>query len=185
LAKKPADPEAKALLASALQESAGEPPERLKYNFEEPNFRQLRMTLQRMAEEKDGSSGEVSSGTPSLAAQHLSRGRELAGLHQDDAAAREFNEVLKLEPSSVQAYLDLARLHARAGRAGPAEECARRAAELDRDNKDPEPYLLLARIYQEQGKADQARTALKAALDRDPENAAAHELERQIKVKPQ
>jgi tetratricopeptide (TPR) repeat protein len=186
LAKKPNDAEAKALLASALQDSPSEPPERLKYNFEEPNFRQLRMILQRMAEEKDGSSaGEALSGAPSPAAQHLSRGRELAGLHQDDAAAREFNEVIKLDPSSVQAYLDLARLYARAGRAGAAEECARRAVDLDRDKKDPEPYLLLARIYQDQGKADPARAALKEALERDPNNIAARELERQIKVQPQ
>jgi Flp pilus assembly protein TadD len=85
----------------------------------------------------------------------------------------------------VQAYLDLARLHEHAGRAGPAEECARRAAELDRDKKDPEPYVLLARIYQDQGRADQARAALQEALERDPENVAARELDRQIKVKPQ
>jgi tetratricopeptide (TPR) repeat protein len=186
LAKKPNDAEAKALLASALQDTPSEPPERLKYNFEEPNFRQLRMILQRMAEEKDGSSaGDASQGAPSPAAQHLSRGRELAELHQDDAAAREFNEAIKLDPASVQAYLDLARLYARAGRSGAAEECARRAAELDRDKKDPEPYLLLARIYQHQGKADPARAALKEALERDPNNIAARELERQIKVKPQ
>ncbi len=184
LAKKPGDGEVKALLANALQDTPSDPPERLKYNFEEPNFRQLRMTLARMAEEKDGVTGEVSSGAPSPAALHLSQGRELAEQQQDAAAAREFNEVLKLDPSSVRAYLELARLHVRAGRAAAAEESARHAAELDRDKKDPEPFLLLARIYQDQGKADQARSAVQQALERDPDNAAARELDRQIKVKP-
>jgi tetratricopeptide (TPR) repeat protein len=183
LALKPGDTEAKALLANLLQENPSDPPERLKYNFEEPNFRQLQMTLERMAEEKDG--GELPAGTPSLAALHLSRGRQLAGLHEDTAAAREFNEAIQLDPSSVQAHLDLARLHLRAARFGPAEECTQRAVELDRDKKDPEPYLLLARIYQDQGKADQAREALQQALERDPDNVAAREFERQLKVKPQ
>jgi len=182
LVKKPGDTEAKAMLANVLQENASDPPERLKYNFEEPNFRQLRMTLQRMAEEKEG--GELPAGTPSPAALHLSRGRQLAGLHEDAAAAREFNEAIHFDPSSLQAYLDLARLHWRAARFGPAEECAQRAAELGRDKKDPEPYLLLARIYQDQGKADQAREALQQALERDPDNLAAREFERQLKVKP-
>jgi tetratricopeptide (TPR) repeat protein len=182
LAKKPGDAEAKTLLADAMQGTPAEPPERLKYNFEEPNFRQLRMTLERVAEEKGG---EVPSGAPSPAALHLSRGRELVEQKQDAAALREFNAVIQLDPSSVQAYMDLARLHARAARFSSAEECARHAAELDRDKKDPEPYLLLARIYQEQGKAEEARAALKNALERDPENVAARELERQIKVKPQ
>jgi tetratricopeptide (TPR) repeat protein len=181
LAKKPGDGEAKTLLSNAIQDTPADPPERLKYNFEEPKFRQLRMTLERMAQEKDGG---ASSGAPSPAALHLSRGRELVNQKQDAAAVREFNEAILLDPSSVQAYLDLARLHARAARFTVAEDAARRAADVDPDKKDPEPYLALARIYQDQGKADEARTALKAALERDPESVVARELERQIKVKP-
>jgi Tfp pilus assembly protein PilF len=184
LSKRPSDAEAKALLVNAQQENPAEPPERLKYNFEGPSFRQLRMTLERMADEKNGGS-DASRGAPSPAALHLSRGRELVEQHQDAAAVREFNEVIMLDPSSVQAYLELARLHLHNGRTGQAEDAARRAADNNRDKKDPEAYLLLAKIYQDQGKMDQAREALKQALQRDPDNVAARELERQIKVKPE
>jgi len=53
LAKKPLDPDAKLALADAVAERVSEFPERLKYNFEEAKFRQLRLALARASREKD------------------------------------------------------------------------------------------------------------------------------------
>ncbi len=179
IAKKPGDTEARALLNAAGSESMpAEIQDRVKYNFEEPGYRQLRMTLERALEDKLESRPE-----PSGAGSHVQKGRELFDRGDDTSAISEFREAVKLAPGDAQAFLYLARLYLRGGRIEEAVDSARRASELGK--KDSAPLLLLARIYWDQGKAGEAREAVREALDRDPNNGAAREMERTMKARPQ
>lgn len=178
LAKKPGDAEARALLNNALAETApGDLPDRVKYNFEEPSFRQLRMTLDRAAEEKLETLPDAEH-----AESHIQQGRQYFDRGDDASAINEFREAVKVSPGYAQGFLYLARLYLRGGRVDEAVESAQRAAELNK--KDPAPLVLLARIYADQGKTGEARDSVREALDRDPNNAAAREMERTMKAKP-
>jgi tetratricopeptide (TPR) repeat protein len=194
LAKNPADADARALLghsqermsqnlessrtrAAAEREDAAERRDRIKANYEEPGFRQLRAALEKAKEDK-----LETLDVPEQAAAHLAHGREAFEQGRDGDALRELQVTLRLEPQSADAYLYLARVHLRAGRAEEAKAAAANAASFGK--KDPEPCLLLARIYLEQGQRTAALQAARQALERDPQNSAAQALVRDLENGP-
>lgn len=150
--------------------------DRLRRNYDESSFQQLRMTLEIAGEEKLRllPSGEHAS-------VHLARGRELFQEQRDAEALVEFREAVALDPNNARAHLELARIYARTGRAQEAVAAALRAAELGK--KDADPYLVLARIYLDQGKREEAQGAVNQALQREPRNPVAQSLLQTIQSK--
>jgi len=194
LAKSPGDGQARAMLAASqdrlnqrLQNSRSRAAaekddslarlDRIKPNYEEPGFRQLRMALERLNEDKL----QALAG-PEHATAHLAQGRAAFEQGRDAEALRELQETLRLEPQNADAYLYLARVHLRAGRTEEAKVAAGNAASFGK--KDPEACLLLARIYLEQGQRTAALQAVRQALERDPQNAAAQALLRDLEGGP-
>ena len=194
LSKNPADGDARTLLArsqerisqslesgrnraAAERADSSERRDRIKANYEEPGFRQLRAALEKVKEDKLE--------TLDLAAHtaaHLARGREAFEQGRDDDALPELQEALRLEPQNADAYLYLARVQWRAGRPEEAKLAAANAASFGK--KDPEPCLLLARIYLEQGQRTAALQAARQALERDPQNSAAQALLKDLEGSP-
>jgi Flp pilus assembly protein TadD len=197
LAKSPGDSQAKALLSASqdrlnqrLQSSRSRSgPEkaeredvlahldRIKPNYEEPGFRQLRMALERLSEDKL----QALEG-PEHAAAHLAQGRAAFEQGRDEEALRDLQEALRLDPQNADAYLYLARVQMRAGKTEEAKVSAGNAVSFGK--KDPEACLLLARIYLEQGQRTAALQAVRQALERDPQNAAAQALLRDLEGGP-
>lgn len=197
VAKSPGDSQARALLAASqdrinqqLQNSRSRTAsqkadkddslarlDRIKPNFEEPGFRQLRMALERLSEDKL----QALEG-PEHAAAHLAQGRAALEQGRDTEALRLLQEALRLDPQNADAYLYLARLLLRAGRTEEAKVAAGNSVSFGK--KDPEACLLLARIYLEQGQRTAALQAVRQALERDPQHAAAQALLRDLEGGP-
>jgi tetratricopeptide (TPR) repeat protein len=151
--------------------------DRIKPNYEEPSYRQLRMALERLKEEK---LRKLES--PERAAEHLARGRAAFEQGRDSDALDELQEALRLDPQNPDAYLYLARVLYRRGRTEEAKSAAANAVSFGK--KDPEACLLLARIYLEQGLRTAALQAVRQALERDPDNATAQALLRDLEGGP-
>jgi tetratricopeptide (TPR) repeat protein len=84
-----------------------------------------------------------------------------AARHENELAAREYNEILRIDPASVPATMELARLNLAVGRADVAAQLAQQAADA-RPNLDS--ALLLARTLVGKGEISRAETVLRPYL---------------------
>jgi tetratricopeptide (TPR) repeat protein len=92
---------------------------------------------------------------------HFALAAFYAATHDDVRAAQEYNEVLRIDPASVPAKMELARLNLAAGRADAASQLAQQAADA-RPNLDS--ALLLARTLVGKGEISRAETVLRPYL---------------------
>lgn len=203
LERRPNDAEARALLVRALEKSGAGPEaakerdvlarspassryldaddsvfqelERIKRNYDEPNFRQLQMALQTLTEQSLARLPREKH-----AEVHLGRGRELFLVQNDAEALPELQEAATLDPRNADAHLLLARLHERNGR---AEEAIREAGAALQINDSVDVHLLLAKIYLQQNKLAEARSEARLALQLEPQSVAAQSVLKTVEMR--
>ena len=89
-------------------------------------------------------------------------------------AERLYREVLRLDPDSYDAYLNLGVLYGLADRNPEAAAALERAVEIDPDRADA--YALLTIAYIKTGRAEEGLQQLEKALEIDPDHPRAREL---------
>ena len=89
-------------------------------------------------------------------------------------AERLYREVLRLDPDSYDAYLNLGVLYGLADRNPEAAAALERAVEIDPDRADA--YALLTIAYIKTGRAEEGLQQLEKALEIDPEHPRAREI---------
>ncbi len=154
MAKNPGDTDARALLKSSLDHlnqvfekgreiarpGAADPLnqlDRLKRNYEEPGFRQLRMALQSLREDP-----LASLAPPEHAAAHLQRAKRLMeDPGQATQAIEELNEAARINNKDSEPWVLLARIYIGQGKRSEAREAVRQA--LERDPASPAAQALL------------------------------------------
>ncbi len=94
------------------------------------------------------------------------------------AAARLYREVLRLDPDSYDAHLNLGVLHGLADRNQEAAAALERALEIDPDRADA--YALLTIAYIRTGRAEEGLRQLEKALELDPDHPRAREILRSL-----
>ena len=99
--------------------------------------------------------------------QRLAEGNHLA-------AERLYREVLRLDPDSYDAHLNLGVLHGLADRNQEAVLALERAIEIDPDRADA--YALLTIAYIKTGRAEEGLRQLEKALEIDPNHPRAREI---------
>ena len=103
--------------------------------------------------------------------QRLAEGNHLA-------AERLYREVLRLDPESYDAHLNLSVLHGLADRNQEAAAALERAIEIDPDRADA--YALLTIAYIKTGRAERGLQQLEKALELDPDHPRAREILRSL-----
>lgn len=103
--------------------------------------------------------------------QRLAEGNRLA-------AERLYREVLRLDPDSYDAHLNLGVLHGLADRNREAAAALERAIDIDPDRADA--YALLTIAYIRTGRAEAGLQQLEKALEIDPEHRRALEIFRNL-----
>ncbi len=103
--------------------------------------------------------------------QRLAEGNHLA-------AERLYREVLRLDPESYDAHLNLGVLHGLADRNQEAAAALERAIEIDPDRADA--YALLTIAYIRTGRAEEGLRQLERALEIDPDHPRAREILRNL-----
>ena len=103
--------------------------------------------------------------------QRLAEGNHLA-------AERLYREVLRLDPDSYDAHLNLGVLHGLADRNHEAAAALERAIEIDPGRADA--YALLTIAYIRTGRAEEGLRQLEKALAIDPDHPRAHEILRSL-----
>jgi len=182
---RPADSEAKALLATLSAPLAPGPPrpqpdsrlplERIKRNYDETSFRQLALEIQNQNELR------LAGSDPARHAQfHTQRGGQLLEQGLLLEAEPEFREAITLDPTSAQAHAGLAR-YLEATRDYPAARAEARTAL--RLQPSVEAFLTLARLDLRDNNPQAAQESVNRALVLDPTNADAQALRRTIAAK--
>jgi Flp pilus assembly protein TadD len=182
---RPADSEAKTLLASLLGTPAPAPPrpaaearlplERIKRNYDEASFRQLALEIQNQNELRFAGSDPVRH-----ADFHAQRGAELMDQGLLLEAEREFREAIGLDPTNAQAHTGLARFLEATRDYANARAEARTALRL---RPSVETFLALARLDLRDNNPQAAQESVNRALALDPGNADAQTLRRAIAAK--
>ena len=90
------------------------------------------------------------------------------------AAERLYREVLRLDPDSYDAHLNLGVLHGLADRNQEAAAALERAIEIDPERADA--YALLTIAYIRTGRAEDGLRQLERALELDPDHPRAREV---------
>ncbi len=90
------------------------------------------------------------------------------------SAERLYRDVLRLDPDSYDAYLNLGVLYGLADRNSEAATALERAVEIDPERADA--YALLTIAYIKTGRADQGLRQLEKALEIDPDHPRAREI---------
>ena len=90
------------------------------------------------------------------------------------AAERLYREVLRLDPDSYDAHLNLGVLHGLADRNQEAAAALERAIEID--SKRADAYALLTIAYIRTGRAEEGLRQLEKALEIDPDHPRAREI---------
>ncbi len=111
-------------------------------------------------------------GLRSGAREHLAKGIELADANQIEAAIREHEEALKLQPDLVQGHINLIRLYAQAGDSDKAEEHYRRAVELSPGLTDS--HYNYGVLLMGLDRREEALKAFRKVLEVNPDTSAAH-----------
>ncbi len=93
-------------------------------------------------------------------------------------AERLYREVLRLDPDSYDAHLNLGVLHGLADRNREAAAALERAIEIDPDRADA--YALLVIAYIRTGRTEEGLRQLERALEIDPEHPRAREILRSL-----
>ena len=96
----------------------------------------------------------------------------LAGLKDLDAAVKEIEEAIRLDPERGATYTNLGAFELRRGQIEAAERAFKKAVELD--PKSGLAQLALANFYWSAARWPEAEAALKTALVLEPENPFAH-----------
>ncbi|MCY3932863.1 MAG: tetratricopeptide repeat protein [Acidobacteria bacterium] len=94
------------------------------------------------------------------------------------AAERLYREVLRLDPGSYDAHLNLGVLHGLADRNREAAAALERAVEIEPDRADA--YALLTIAYIRTGRAEEGLRQLEKALELDPDHPRAREILRSL-----
>ena len=182
---RPADTEAKALLATLTGAAAPAPPraspearlplERIKRNYDEASFRQLALEIQNQNELR------LAGTDPSHHAEfHTQRGGQLLEQGLWLEAEREFREAIGLDPTNAAAHTGLARYLEATRDYAAARAEARTALRLE---PSVEAFLLLARLDLRDNNPQAAQESVNRALVLDPANAEAQALRRSIAAK--
>ncbi len=145
------------------------PLDRVKGNYDAEAFRQLKDTLDNLQEQKrkNRPPGETATG-------HLSRGLEFYRGEQIREAMREFEETVRIDPRSSDAYYYLGLCQEREGRFEDAIRQFKAAIQLRDELK---PHLALAHLYYTLDRRADARGEVAAALALDPNNPEAREMQ--------
>ena len=97
-------------------------------------------------------------------------------------AERLYREVLRLDPDSYDAYLNLGVLHGLADRNAEAAAALERAVEIDPERADA--YALLTIAYIKTGRAEAGLQQLEKALEIDPDHPRAREISQSLGDSP-
>lgn len=103
---------------------------------------------------------------------HLYRAMQAVWARQFEMAAREFHQVVTLEPANVSARVGLARALYLIGR--PAEARASLEAALTQAPEDAQAHYFLGRLRQERDSDAAAKIHYEATLTADPHHGGAH-----------
>ncbi len=164
---------ADAVAATGTIGSAGRGPlERIKRNYDETQFRQLSMEIQRVDEL------QLSRTAPhEHAMKHVERGWQFFKQGFKDSAQKEFTEAVLLDQSIAAAHLGLATTRDAENDLANARSEVAAAVKLQ---PTAEAYLLLAQIDLKQNNAQSANENVQRALALDPANATALSLRQSI-----
>lgn len=161
----------KLLLQQAPEWAQKKDPQRFQYlerpkdNYDGASLRQLRMLIEVQTELKHSKLP-----LPEHVALHFRQAQKYLEEGYDREAAEELQQAIGYDPDNLEAYLQLARIHAKAGR---FEEALKILNQSLQRKEYAAGYLLVAKIYLEQGKWEEAQTQLNAALRLEPSSAEA------------
>ena len=110
---------------------------------------------------------------PPLSLTGLAQARRLAARAQDEAAKRAYLDILRADPASLDALLELARLALRGGSRSAARTAYEQAIFCHPDN--PVARVNLGNLLIESGEFDAARSQFAQAIARSPGLAPAHQ----------
>ncbi len=139
--------------------------ERPKDNYDGASLRQLRMLIEVQTELKHSKLPLAEH-----VALHFKQAQKFLEEGFDREATDELQQAIDYDPDNVEAYLQLARIHAKAGRFQDALKILNQSLQR---KENAAGYLLLAKIYVEQGKWVEAQSQLNAALRLEPSSAEA------------
>jgi tetratricopeptide (TPR) repeat protein len=115
--------------------------------------------------------GQIGMSQRESALMWWNRGVELQE-HSQEAAQRAYEEAVRLEPSLIEAHINLGRLYHDAGRLKEAEASYRRAIRYRPELATA--YFNLGVVLEDRGRDSAAITAYEQALQRDPRLKPAH-----------
>ncbi len=139
--------------------------ERPKDNYDGASLRQLRMLIEVQTELKHSKLPLAEHVT-----LHFQQAQKYLEEGYDREAADELQQAIDYDPDNLEAYLQLARIHVKAGR---FEEALKILNQSLQRKEYAAGHLLLAKIYLEQGKWEEAQTQLNSALRLEPSSAEA------------
>jgi len=181
LEHRPGDAEARALLDS-FNSAAGSgpnnptatkyPPERLKVEYQENAFRQMKMQIQSWAEQQFARSDPRSH-----ARYHVELGRELLGHGFVSEAESEFRHAASVDPASPSPHTALAEAYQAAGDAARARSEAEASLRI---RESAEAYVVLTRLDLGENRAAEAEKEINRALQLEPRNLSALDLKRAV-----
>jgi tetratricopeptide (TPR) repeat protein len=179
LEHRPGDAEARTLLESFNSAASGAPnnptrfpAERLKREYQENVFRQMKMQIQSWAEQQFARSDPRSH-----ARYHVELGRELLGHGFVSEAESEFRHASAVDPTSPFPHAALAEAYVAGG--DPAQ--ARNEAEASlRIRESAEAYVVLTRLDLGENHAAEAEKEINRALQLEPRNSTALDLKRAV-----
>jgi len=149
--------------------------ERPKVNYDGASLRQLRRLIEVRTELKHSKLP-----LEEHVALHFEQAQKLLLEGFDREAIDELQLVIDYDPDNVEAYLELARIQAKAGRFEDATKMLNQSLQLKESSA---AYLLLAKICLEQGKWEEAQSQLNAALRLEPSSAEAVMMLQQLNSK--
>jgi tetratricopeptide (TPR) repeat protein/TolB-like protein len=158
--------------SSAAENGARAPLERIKRNYDESSLQQLALEIENAAEAR------LAGSDPATHAQyHVDRGRELLKQGFRPEAERNFQEAVRLDPTSAPAHSSLAQIL----EMNNDPEGARKEAETAvRLQPSADAYLVLAQVEMQLNQLPEAAHNVELALTLDPKNAGALELQKSI-----
>ncbi len=182
---RPADTEAKTLLATLTPAAAPAPPraspeprlplERIKRNYDEATFRRLALEIQNQNELRLAGSDPAHH-----AGFHTQHGGQLLEQGVWLEAEREFREAIQLDPTNAAAHTGLARFFEATRAYAAARAEARTALRLQ---PSVQAFLLLARLDLRDNNPQAAQESVNRALALEPANADAQALRRAVAAK--
>ena len=179
LEHRPGDAEARAMLESFSSTAAGAPnnsakfpPERLKREYQENAFRQMKMQIQSWAEQQFARSDPRSH-----ARYHIELGRELLGHGFVSEAESEFRHATAVDPTSPSPHTALAEAYFAGGDATRARSEAEASLRI---RESAEAYVVLTRLDLGENHAAEAEKNVNRALQLEPRNSSALDLKRAV-----